>query len=130
MKKVTVFVSDDGQTFNNEAACVQHEGKFKFKELIRKYTSINDESVINTLAFWFHKHNAELRNVLASNPSGWVSNIGHSLNCYPDGLEHLPEIEIKTRNGETIVGFPHDWGLNWCETDNHQSNIIAYRILK
>ena len=129
MIKITTFMSDDGHSFDTEAACIHYEETLKFKDLIAKHTSIKACN-IDSAAALLRDHGAGLRKVLEESTKDWISNFGNDHATYPRGVSCSTQIEVKLRDGSTHKGMPNDWVLSWRETDKDQCDIVAYRILK
>ena len=61
MKKVTVFVSDDGKTFKTEAECIEHDKKIErerlWQEKVKKFnnSSTKDKVAVKKTKFFLKK---------------------------------------------------------------------------
>jgi hypothetical protein len=65
--------------------------------------------------------------------NGWISNIGNSNWCPPEGygVDFDTRIEIKRRGCETTeIGLACHWDMSWEETSGSAMDIIKFRILE
>lgn len=126
------YVADDGQVFDTQQECLNHENK---SALVSAIQDLFDKAYYpKTVGAFIVNHIDEINKILNSpavttNKDGWISNVGHDSYQYPEHLDENTKVELKFRNGETEIGIAGDCDAGWIETDGAQWDIIAYRIL-
>jgi hypothetical protein len=61
---------------------------------------------------------------------GWISNQGNNACCCPVELDADQEIEIWYRQGWGDTGTVGDWYYSWKETENSDTDIVWFRVVK
>lgn len=144
------YVADDGQVFDTQQECLDHENKpalvSAIQDLFENVTEPDSQEVSGnynhnvyyseTISIFIINHINKINKILNNptviiNKHGWISNIGHDSYHYPKSLSHDTEIEVRYRNDTLGIGCAVEWNSssNWKETDGCSTDIIAYRIL-
>lgn len=131
-----VYKAEDGTEFSTEAECEAYEMREALDSFIDCNIGMMSEGLVDVsdVKTFIEKHIDEIIRIVkgdaATSDDGWISNESNSSRCHPKSLTRFDIIEVKFRNGTIREGIPDRWTWGWKSTDNHELDIVAYRIVK
>ena len=126
-----VYQANDGKVFQTKDECLDYETdkdiSEKLEDLVSSYSFSHGQTIINFIT----SNKDELRKILCVDKledGEWISN-ENNFNNYPP-IPGETMIEVEYRNGELRKNTADTWNAAWRSIDNHDFDIMNYRILK